>query len=197
LVKNALTFGSKVTIVKGLTTINILKNETYVNSDFKVLDVITSQQMNDVIINELKSFSYDIVILAAAVSDFKPSDYSEYKITSDISSLTITFVPTVKIIDKIKNVHRDLFLVAFKADYNVSTDTLLQKSYKKMVDADADLVVANDVGRKDIHIGSDLNEVFLICKNKNYYHFPTQNKYDVATSIFKIIYLDMFKLSKA
>jgi phosphopantothenoylcysteine decarboxylase / phosphopantothenate---cysteine ligase len=197
LVKNALTFGSKVTIVKGLTTFNILKNETYVNSDSKVLDVITSQQMNDVIINELKSFSYDLVILAAAVSDFKPSDYSEFKISSDISSLTINFVPTVKIIDKIKNVRRDLFLVAFKADYNVSTDVLLQKSYKKMVEAGADLVVANDVGRKDIHIGSDLNEVFLICKNKNYYHLPTQNKYDVATSIFKIIYLDMFKLDKA
>ena len=59
------------------------------------------------------------------------------------------------------------------------------------MDSDADLVVANDIGKKDTHIGSELNEVFLINKNKNYYHFPIQNKYDISNKIFKIIYLDM------
>ncbi len=58
--------------------------------------------MYDVILQELKSFSYDIVILAAAVSDFKPAAVSDFKISSDTSSLTLTFVPTVKIINKIK-----------------------------------------------------------------------------------------------
>lgn len=191
LVKNALVFGSNVTIVKGFTTFNVMMDGTFSTPDCKVLNVTTSQQMYDVIIKELKSFSYDIVILAAAVSDFKPSSCSDFKINSDISSLTLTFVPTKKIINKIKNIYKDLFLVAFKADYNVSIDTLLQKSFKKIVDADADLVVANDVGKKNIHVGSDLNEVFLIHKNKNYYHFPIQNKYEIANNIFKIIYLDM------
>ena len=60
-----------------------------------------------------------------------------------------------------------------------------------MVDADADLVVANDVGKKETPIGSDLNEVFLIDKNKNYYHFPLQDKYDISGNIFKIVYLAM------
>ena len=65
---------------------------------------------------------------------------------------------------------------------------------KRWSKSDADLVVANDVGKKDVHVGSDFNEVFLLTRNKNYYHFPTQNKYDIATNIFKIIYLDMMKL---
>ncbi|MDQ6723918.1 MAG: bifunctional phosphopantothenoylcysteine decarboxylase/phosphopantothenate--cysteine ligase CoaBC [Thermoproteota archaeon] len=193
LVKNALDFGSNVTIVKGFTTFNIMMDAIYSSPDLKVLDVTTSQQMFDVIIKELKSFSYDIVILAAAVSDFKPSTCSDFKITSDITSLNLTFVPTIKIIDKIKNIYKDLFLVAFKADFNVSIDTLLQKSFKKMVDADANLVVANDVGKKDSQVGSDYNEVFLIDKNKNYYHFPIQTKYDIANKIFKIIYLNMYE----
>ncbi len=100
----------------------------------------------------------------------------------------------MKIIDKIKIARKNIFLVAFKAEYGVSLDVLLQKSYQKIVDADADLVVANDVGKKETPVGSDLNEVFLIDKNKNYYHFPTQNKYDVASNIFKMIYLAMSKL---
>ena len=192
LVKNALTFGSKITIVKGSTTAaGDIRDESFPKIDFKVFDVTTSKQMHDVIIKELNSVLYDIVILAAAVSDFKPSEYSSSKINSDIPSLTLTFVPTVKIIDKIKIAHKNLFLVAFKADYDVSLDVLLQKSYQKIVDADADLVVANDVGKKETPVGSDLNEVFIIDKNKNYYHFPIQDKYDIASNIFKIIYLAM------
>jgi phosphopantothenoylcysteine decarboxylase / phosphopantothenate---cysteine ligase len=194
LVKNALTFGSNVTIVKGLTTFNIVIDEKYPTAvDFKVLDVTTSQQMCDVLLQELQSFSYDIVILAAAVSDFKPAAISDFKISSDKSSLTLTFVPTVKIINKIKSVNKKLFLVGFKAEYNVSVNTILEKSFKKMVESDANLVVANDVGKKDVHIGSD--DVLVLTKNKNYYHLPTQNKYDIATSIFKIIYINMMGLS--
>ncbi len=196
LVKNALTFGSNVTIVKGLTTFNIMTDETYPAAvDFKVLDVTTSQQMCDVILQELKSFSYDIVILAAAVSDFKPAVVSDFKITSDTSSLSLTFVPTVKIINKIKTINKKLFLVGFKADYNVSVNTILEKSFKKMVESDANLVVANDVGKKDVHVGSDFNDVLVLTRNKNYYHLPTRNKYDIATNIFKIIYIDMTNLS--
>jgi phosphopantothenoylcysteine decarboxylase / phosphopantothenate---cysteine ligase len=196
LVKNALTFGSNVTIVKGLTTFNIVIDEKYPTAvDFKVLDVTTSQQMCDVLLQELQSFSYDIVILAAAVSDFKPAAISDFKISSDTSSLTLTFVPTVKIINKIKTINKKLFLVGFKADYNVSVNTILEKSFKKMVESDANLVVANDVGKKDVHVGSDFNDVLVLSKNKNYYHLPTQNKYDIATNIFKIIYIDMMDLS--
>ncbi len=66
-----------------------------------------------------------------------------------------------------------------------------------MVESDADLVVANDVGKKDVHVGSDFNDVFVLTKNKNYYHLPTQNKYDIATNIFKIIYIDMMDLSSS
>jgi phosphopantothenoylcysteine decarboxylase/phosphopantothenate--cysteine ligase len=191
LVKNALNFESDITIVKGLTHYHEkIANEQTKNhsSNLKEICVKTSQQMRDEIIKELSSFKYDLVILAAAVSDFRPSNFSDIKINSDMSSLTLTFVPTPKIVNEIKRVCGGLFLVAFKADYDVPVEMLLHKSYKKIVDANADLVVANDVGKKDTHIGSDLNEVLLIDRNKNYYHFPIQNKNDIALNIFKAIY---------
>jgi phosphopantothenoylcysteine decarboxylase/phosphopantothenate--cysteine ligase len=149
--------------------------------------------MYDVVAKELNSLSYDIVILAAAVSDFKPFVSSNFKISSENKSLALDLVPTVKIVDKIKNISKELFLVAFKADCNISTESLLQKSYKKLVDSNADLVVANDICKTDAHIGSELNEVFLVDKNKNYFHFPLQNKYDISNKIFKSIYFHMKK----
>jgi phosphopantothenoylcysteine decarboxylase/phosphopantothenate--cysteine ligase len=194
LVKNALKFESDITIVKGLTHYHEKTTSEQTKShpsNLKEICVKTSQQMRDEIIKELRSCKYDLVILAAAVSDFRPTDYSDIKINSDMSSLTLTFVPTPKIVNEIKGVCRGLFLVAFKADYDVPVEILLRKSYKKIVDSNADLVVANDVGKKDTHIGSDLNEVLLIDRNKNYYHFPIQNKSDVAINIFKAIYLYM------
>ena len=107
---------------------------------------------------------------------------------TDRDRLSLSLVPTRKIIDGIKNITKnDIFLVAFKADYNVSTDALLQKSYKKMVDANADLVVANDVGRKDSEIGSDNNEVFVIDKHKNILHLPPQNKLSIARNLLNAI----------
>jgi phosphopantothenoylcysteine decarboxylase/phosphopantothenate--cysteine ligase len=189
LVKNAVYYGSQVTIVKGLTNFNIEDDALYSDHIVKIHEVKTSGQMYDVILNELKSFSYDIVILAAAVSDFKPSTYSQFKIPSDTLSLNIHLVPTIKIIDNIKNISKDLFLVAFKADYNASFDSLLQKAYKKLLNSNADLVVANDIGKKGSHIGSELNEVFIIDKDRNYYHFPLQSKNEIANKILKIIYL--------
>jgi phosphopantothenoylcysteine decarboxylase/phosphopantothenate--cysteine ligase len=194
LVKNAVYYGSQVTIVKGLTNFNIENDDLYSNHIVKIHEVKTSDQMYNVILNELKSFSYDIVILAAAVSDFKPSTYSEFKVPSDTLSLNIHLVPTIKIIDNIKNINKDLFLVAFKADYNTSVDSLLLKAYNKLLKSNTDLVVANDVGKKGAHIGSELNEVFLIDKDKNYYHFPLQSKNEIANKIFKIIYLGKMNL---
>jgi phosphopantothenoylcysteine decarboxylase / phosphopantothenate---cysteine ligase len=194
LVKNAVYYGSQVTIVKGLTNFNIENDGLYSDHIVKIHEVKTSNQMYDVILNELKSFSYDIVILAAAVSDFKPSTYSESKIPSDTLSLNIHLVPTIKIIDNIKDISKDLFLVAFKADYNTSVDSLLLKAYNKLLNSNADLVVANDVGKKGAHIGSELNEVFLIDKDRNYYHFPLQSKNEIANKILKIIYLGKMNL---
>jgi phosphopantothenoylcysteine decarboxylase/phosphopantothenate--cysteine ligase len=195
LVKNAINFGCNVTIVKGITSFD-MGDDVFSNPKVRIYDAKTTNQMHDVIINELKSFPYDIVILAAAVSDFKPQTFSEFKIPSNVLSLDIHLVPTIKIIDNVKNVCKDLFLVAFKADYNQPLETLLQKSYKKLLDSRADLVVANDIGKKGAHIGSESNEVLIIDKYKNYYHFPLQIKNDIATNIFKIIYLGMLNFAK-
>lgn len=194
LVKNAMEFGLNVTIVKGLTSHSVNLDENGKGSITKSIDVKTTQQMFDEIKREMSIQTYDIIILAAAVSDFRPLTYSDHKIGSKESTLKLTLVPTIKIVDTIKNTYISTFLVAFKAEYCIEEVDLLQKSYTKLTDANADLVVANDIGKKDVFIGSDFNQVLIVDKNKGYYQFPTQNKDDVAMDIFRIIYLNMKKV---
>ena len=86
-----------------------------------------------------------------------------------------------------------MFLVAFKSEYHVSDRILLERSYRKLLDSDADMVVANDVGTEGASIGSDSNKIMIVDKFKNYYDFPLQNKESVAENILKLIYVNLSK----
>ena len=193
LLKKAIDLGLEVTLVKGSTMIDLEYTKLKDQFDFKMIEVHTSQQMLDIVVEELSLKPYDIIILAAAVSDFKPEYTSSGKITTNRDSLVIRLVPTGKIVNQVKRIQRNTFLVAFKAEYHVSDRILLERSYQKLLDSDADMVVANDVGTKGASIGSDSNKIMIVDKFKNYYDFPLQNKELVADSILKLIYI---KLSK-
>ena len=78
-------------------------------------------------------------------------------------------------------------MVAFKADYSVSDSALVDKAYNKLKECGADLVVANDVGRKDSKIGSDRNEVFIVDKKKKVLHVPLDSKAAVARKILELV----------
>ncbi len=193
LLKKAIDLGLDVTLVKGLTMIDFEYTKLKDQFNFKLIEARTTQQMLDSIIGELASKPYDIIILAAAVSDFKPEFYSSDKITTNSDAFVIRLVPTGKIVDQVKNIQRKIFLVAFKAEYHVSDRILLERSYRKLLDSDSDMVVANDVGTEGAFIGSDSNKIMIVDKFKNYYDFPLQNKESVAENILKLIYVNFSK----
>ena len=193
LLKKAIDLGLDVTLVKGLTMIDLEYSKLKDQFDFKIIDVRTSQQMLDSVMGELASKPYDITILAAAVSDFKPEFSSSSKIATDCDSLVLKLVPTSKIVNQVKYVQSKTFLVGFKAEYHVSDRILLERSYRKLLDSDADMVVANDVGTEGAFIGSDSNKIVIVDKYKNYYDFPIQNKESVAENILKLIYVNLSK----
>ena len=143
--------------------------------------------------SELSSKKYDIVIFAAAVTDFKPVEMHNKKIPSQVSdSINFKFIPTKKIINEIKSIDQDLFLVGFKAYYDVSDNYLIRKAEEKLKECNADIIVANDVGRKNTNIGSDYNEVFIVSRNNNnnnneVLHLTVQSKESIAEKLFEII----------
>lgn len=154
----------------------------------KIVTVETSQEMYEAVVSELKSKKYDVVIAVAAVADWAPEKKYEYKVPTSIKNeLTVKMRPTPKIIDAVNKVSPDTFLVAFRAEYNLSDEELIQSAYKRLKKAKADLVAANDIGRKGAGFASDTNEVFIVDTNKKVVHVPVATKREVAKRLFDVI----------
>jgi phosphopantothenoylcysteine decarboxylase/phosphopantothenate--cysteine ligase len=91
--------------------------------------------------------------------------------------------PLPKIIEQVKKVDPNVFLVGFKAEYDISDEELISRAKKRMKEAEMDLVVANDVARKDVGFGTDTNEVFIIDGAGNVIHTSLEEKKKVAEKV--------------
>lgn len=91
----------------------------------------------------LKKRKVDIVIHAAAVADYRPQKPTPGKIPSGRRHLTISFVPTEKLIDKIKKWSPASFLVGFKLEPSFDQRHMTRKAEKLILRARCDMVVAN------------------------------------------------------
>ncbi|MDH5186820.1 MAG: phosphopantothenoylcysteine decarboxylase, partial [candidate division WOR-3 bacterium] len=162
--------GAQVTLVYGPGT-------EIAPSYLKIINVKTTVQMHNVVINELKSKHYDIVIATAACADFTPRKPSAQKITTEkVGEITLTLKPTPKIINHVKQLSPKTFLVAFKAEYNRKKKELIEIALKRLKSSKADLIVVNDVAKPGAGFEADKNEVFVIDPKRNITHIPMAQK---------------------
>ena len=180
--EEAIRLGANITLVYGHGTYSI-KSLPNLN----IVRVNTSKEMYDVVMSELSSKRYDVAILSAAVADFTPERKSIKKIRTSTRKLLLPLSPTQKIINHVKHMSKQTFLVGFKAEYNVSDSNIIKGAYRKLKECKGDLIVANDVGRKNSAIGSESNEVFVIDKHRNILHLPPQNKMSIARKLLDVI----------
>lgn len=143
--------------------------------------------VND-LFNKIKSNikNSDIVLHAAAVSDFELNNKSAKKIKSS-KELHLELTPTTKILENLKKLNKRIFLVGFKAEYNLPRDKLIDSAYNLLKSADADLIVANDVGKENVGFDVDTNEVFIVDKKKKVEHVGLSDKRVVADRIIDIV----------
>jgi len=87
---------------------------------------------------------YDIVVHAAAVSDFKPQRVAKTKIASE-KPFSLKLVPTEKLVNRIKRASPGTFLVGFKLEPGLNEKSAFRASRKLFTDSGADVVVANSV----------------------------------------------------
>jgi len=149
--------GAKVTLVYGPGT-------AVPPTGAKVIPVKTSKEMFDAVKKEMNK-KFDVVILAAAVADYTPEYYSRSKIASNKKNFVLRLKQTPKIIDYIKKWQKDVFLVGFKAETNLSKKKLEESAKKKMKESKADLIIANDVGAR-YQKNPDFNEIILVNSKK-------------------------------
>ena len=171
LAKEAYIRGADLTLVVANVSVEI-------PSVFDVIHVETSSEMNDVILGLVPDF--DIFIATAAVSDFEFKDKYDKKIDSE-SSLFLNLKPTTKIIRQVKKINPDIFLVGFKAEFNISKEDIICCARKQIEQAGTDLVIANDISKSDCHFGSDSNEVLIV--DDEVLSVPLASKREIAKII--------------
>ena len=108
----------------------------------------------------LKNNKYDAVIHTAAVSDYKIKNTFRGKIPSRKKSLTLSLVPTEKVIKMIRRLAKNAVLIQFKLQ--PGRRTIIEKAYKSLKENRSDFAVANAL--EDVYFGY---RAFLIDREKN------------------------------
>jgi phosphopantothenoylcysteine decarboxylase/phosphopantothenate--cysteine ligase len=104
----------------------------------------------------------DVVIMAAAVADYRPAEALGTKRPKDRSGWTLELEPTTDVLATLGERRRDgQLLVGFAADHG---ERGLERAREKLANKNADLFVFNDVGRDDIGFESTDNEVTLVSR---------------------------------
>ena len=181
--QEAYTKGANVTLVYGRGTYELQEAPR-----MRIIKVNTSDEMCDSVISELGTKYYDAAFMSAAVADFKPSRILPKKIeTRKRGPFVLTLSSTKKIVDEMRTASKnaEIFLVAFKADYNKSNEEMANHALKKMSEGRCDLVVAIDVGRKGSEMGSETNEAIVVDKEKNIVFLPLQKKKLIARKLLE------------
>ncbi|MGA7692981.1 MAG: phosphopantothenoylcysteine decarboxylase [Nitrososphaeraceae archaeon] len=181
--QEAYTKGANVTLVYGHGTYELQEAPR-----MRIIKVNTSDEMCDSVISELGTKYYDAAFMSAAVADFKPSRILPKKIeTRKRGPFVLTLSSTKKIVDEMRTASKnaEIFLVAFKADYNKSNEEMANHALKKMSEGRCDLVVAIDVGRKGSEMGSETNEAIVVDKEKNIVFLPLQKKKLIARKLLE------------
>lgn len=144
LAKMSYAFGADVLLISAPTCLVI-------PSQIKRKDVVSAQEMYDEVLKNLPS--YDVIIMNAAVSDFKPKLYSSEKLKKDRESNIVELSPNPDILKKIGEIKRgDQLLIGFAAE----SGDILKNAKSKLKSKNLDVIVANPVNvfSKEFYKGS-------------------------------------------
>lgn len=178
LAQAALDAGADVTLISAPTALTPPQGA-------KVISIKTAQEMHSAVKEEAKQA--DAVIMAAAVADFRPARSSKEKIKKEEKVEDIKLEATVDILKELGEFKRSqkpgLILIGFAAE----SEKLLQNAEKKLTQKNLDLIVANDISRKDAGFAVDSNAVTLLFKDGKKQDLPLQDKELIAQKIIDIL----------
>ena len=177
LAKIAMERGAEVTLVTG---------KTYVEKpDFvKIVDVKSAKEMFDAVDKEFDS--QDIIIMSAAVADYRPKTVADEKIKKKDGESTIELERTDDILGTMSKRKKNQFLCGF----SMETEHMVENSKKKLEKKNLDMICANNLKVEGAGFGTDTNVVTLITK-ENETQLPIMSKEQVANEILTEIIKQM------
>ena len=173
--KKAVELGAKGFLVSGPS------NQEISNHSIDLLKVVTSKEMHAEVLNHFNDV--DVVIMAAAVSDFKPKDFSNKKIKKGNIQPKIELEKTKDILLELGKLKKNQFLVGFALE----NENEVENSIKKLKDKNLDLIVLNSLNDKGAGFGTETNKITIINKKEEKTNFDLKDKSEVAEDILNHI----------
>ena len=137
----------------------------------EVIPVRTTLEMRDAIVKEVAGAH--ALIMAAAVADYQPREFSPNKIKKETATLHLELIRTPDILSSIRG---DLIRVGFAAESGDPVENAREKLKAK----DLDLIVANDITASDSGFAVDTNQVILLDREGKVESLPLLPKTEVA-----------------
>ena len=166
--------GINTTLISGPTKLKY-------DNEVKVQKVVTGKQMLEAVKKKLPTH---IAVCAAAVSDFKPISSLKNKIKKKhINEIKIDRNPDILSFLGKNNRFKPKLLIGFSAE----TENLIKNSKMKMQEKFCDMIIANDVSKKDMGFNSEYNEVLIIDKSGRIEKVKKNSKKFIASIVVKKI----------
>ena len=176
--------GINTTLISGPTNIDYSK-------EIKVKKITSGKQMFSEV---KKTLPTDIAVCTAAVSDFKPILKNKKKIKKKINLSKIQIEQNTDILEFLgkNNRHKPKLLVGFSAE----TENVIENSIEKMREKRCDIIIANDVSKKETGFNVDLNEVIMIDKNGDIQKVKKNTKKFIASILARKIINSFLEINK-
>ena len=177
LAEEAKRLGASVCLISGPS------NETLAETSIDFVNVTTSDQMEKEVMSRYQNS--DIVIMAAAISDYTPKSYSNKKIKKESESkvFTIDLKKTNDILYNLGKLKKNQLLIGFALENNNE----IKNAKKKLKEKNLDIIVLNSLNDEGAAFGYDTNKVTIIDDNLKVNHYDLKPKRFVANDIFEYI----------
>ena len=143
-------------------------------------DVVSAEEMKNTILHYFDDA--DVLIMAAAVADYKPKAVSDEKIKKNDAELSLELVKTDDILKEIVKNKKQQFVVGFALETNNEQENAKQKLVHKKLDA----IVLNSLNDSGAGFGHDTNKVTIITANEEK-TYTLKSKKEVAADILNFI----------
>ena len=166
--------GADVTLVTGRTAI---EPPPFVET----IQITSAEDMYNAVTERFSES--DVAIMAAAVADYTPENFSENKIKKHSGDMCIPLKRTKDILSEICKIKRDN---QFVCGFSMETENLIENSRRKLETKNCNMIAANSLKCSGAGFGTDTNVITLITKD-NIEELPIMSKEDAADRILDTI----------
>jgi len=179
LAEAAASFGASVTLVSG--PVHLETNASNITQH----DVVTSEEMYEEMHKHFPNA--DIVIKAAAVSDYRPKKIFKQKVKKQEDKWEISLERTEDILRSLGEKKDNQYLVGFAAE----TENVIENGLQKLNQKHLDAIVINDVSKADAGFDVDTNAVTFIRQDGTREELPLAEKTKIAKALVQLIIQDL------